>query len=84
MCDDVLMTAKEAAEYLHSTENCLRSLRSEGKSPPFHKHGWRIYYKRSELDAHHAASRPSRRRQRMNFAIAEKNRAAPDPISVRP
>jgi hypothetical protein len=85
MLDEDFMTAKEAAEFLHTTENCLRTLRSKGKGPPFHKpDGWRAFYRRSELEAYHAACGPSGRRSRMNRALAEKERGAPGSTRMRP
>ena len=85
MLDDQMLTAKEAAAYLHTTENSLRTMRSEGKGPPFHKpDGWHLLYRKSELDAYHAACPPSGRKQRMDSAIAEMERAAPGSTPMRP
>ncbi|PWG03299.1 helix-turn-helix domain-containing protein [Sphingosinicella humi] len=85
MLDDDFLTAKEAAEFLHTTESSLRTQRSKGKGPPFHKpDGWRTLYRRSELEAYHASCGPSGRRSRMERAIAEKKRAALGSTRVRP
>ena len=83
--DDDLLKPKEAAAYLHTTENSLRSLRSVGKGPPFHKpDGWHTFYKRSELDAYQASCGPSGRKKRMDRAAAEEKRAAPGSTPARP
>jgi hypothetical protein len=85
MIDDDFLTPKEAAAYLHTTENSLRTLRSMGKGPPFHKpDGWHALYRRSELDAYHEACGPSGRKRRMDRVLAEKERAAPGSTPTRP
>lgn len=83
--EDEFLTPKQAAEYLHTTENSLRSLRSVGKGPPFHKpNGWHALYKKSELDAYQASCGPSARKYRMQRAVSEKERAAPGSTPARP
>lgn len=73
--DDELLTPMEAAAYLHTTENSLRSMRSEGMGPPVHRpDGYHVRYRKSELDAYHAACGPSPRRARMNMMLAERKR----------
>lgn len=85
MKNDDFLTAKEAASYLHTTENSLRSMRSVGKGPPIYRpDGFHVMYLRSELDAYHAACGPSRRRSRMNRVVAEKERAVPGSTPTRP
>lgn len=77
-----LMTSKEAADYLLSTENSLRAMRSKGYGPPFHKVGWTVFYKREELDAYQATVGSSSRRSR--FRAAEMSRGAPGSTRMRP
>ena len=82
--DDPLLTPKEAAEFLHTTENTLRSMRSIGKGPRFEKpNGWHVMYRRCELAAYHAECLPSRRRLTMDNAL-EMRRAASSSTSTRP
>lgn len=84
MLDDHMLTPKEAAAYLNTTENCLRTLRSVGKGPPFHKpDGWHALYRKCELDAYQA-SRPSGRKPQTDIAGAEKERAASGSTPMRP
>ena len=54
--DDPLLTPKEAAAYLGSTENSLRSYRSVGRGPKFMKVGSAIMYRESDLNAYFAKS----------------------------
>lgn len=85
MTEDDFLTPKEAAAYLHTTENSLRTLRSMGKGPPFHKpDGWHAVYMRSELDAYHETCGPSGRKRRMDRVLAEKERAVPGSTPARP
>ena len=54
--DDDLLTPKEAAAFLGSTENSLRSLRSTGIGPAFVRpNGYHVRYRRSDLRAYLAA-----------------------------
>lgn len=75
--DPDFISAKQAADFLFTTENSLRSMRSLGLGPPFHKCGHRVFYRRSELGAYIAALRPcdltqlSKRR-----ALSQKERGA--------
>jgi hypothetical protein len=72
MLDDDYLTAKEAAEYLSSTENSLRCMRCKGYGPPFHKASHAVFYRRSELAAYLAGLRPSDKTKR-----AQKGKASP-------
>jgi len=40
----------EAANYLGIARSTLDTYRSEGRGPTYRKHGWRVKYKRSDLD----------------------------------
>ena len=40
----------EAANYLGIARSTLDTYRSEGRGPAYRKHGWRVKYKRSDLD----------------------------------
>lgn len=73
-----LLTAKEAAEYLSTTENSLRSMRSKRCGPPFLKEEYYIRYRRSELDAYMASLRPSDTKRMANrrARLEEKRRGA--------
>lgn len=83
--DDDFMTAREAAAYLYTTENSLRSMRSTGKGPRFHKpDGWRTLYRKSDLDAYQAECGPTGRKRRMERAMADRERAAPVSTTARP
>lgn len=82
--DDPLLTPKEAAEFLHTSENTLRSMRSIGRGPRFEKpNGWHVMYRRGELAAYHAKCLPSRRRAVMDNAL-EMSRAASSSTSTQP
>ena len=76
-----LLTTKEAANYLLSTENSLRCMRSKGYGPPFHKLGGTVIYKRDELDAYEANLRPSSIARRRS---PKKERGAPGSTRMRP
>lgn len=79
------MTAKEAADFLFTTENSLRSMRSLGVGPPFEKVGRRVTYSRSALDAYVASLRASDLTQlRKRRERAEKERGASVEIRTRP
>ena len=54
-----LLTAKEAANFLFTTENSLRSMRVRQFGPPFRKCGHHVRYARSELQTYIASLRPS-------------------------
>lgn len=41
----------EAANYLGIARSTLDTYRSEGRGPAYRKHGWRVKYKRCDLDA---------------------------------
>ncbi len=60
-----VLTPRQAAAYIDSTENTLRSMRCTGHGPAFHRtdDGFRIYYLKPDLDAY-LADRPNRRRGR--------------------
>ncbi|WP_173205559.1 helix-turn-helix domain-containing protein [Sphingopyxis sp. BSNA05] len=71
-----LLTTKEAAAYLRSTENSLRSSRCTGHGPPSHKIGSAVLYKRNELDHYLANLKPYIERRRDNkLAKIDKRRA---------
>lgn len=78
-----LLTAKEAAEYLSSSENSLRTMRSKGYGPPYHRIGSAVFYRRAELDAYNAELRPCDRTKR-SLRAAQKERAAPRASEARP
>jgi len=81
---DHMLTAKQAAAYLHTTENSLRTLRCEGKGPPCHRpDGWHVLYRKCELDEY-LASRSSDREPQTDIAGAEKERAASGSTPMRP
>lgn len=44
------MDVLEAANYLGISRSTLDTYRSEGRGPAYRKHGWRVKYKRSDLD----------------------------------
>jgi hypothetical protein len=53
MHEEELLTAKQAAAYIHSSENSLRWMRSKGVGPRFTKpDGWHARYSRADLDAY--------------------------------
>lgn len=79
-----LLTTKQAAIYLDSTENSLRCMRSKGYGPSFVKIGHAVFYRREELDAYHGSCGPSSRRVRHDRALAEKERGAPGSTRMRP
>ena len=54
--DDPLLTPQEAAAYLGSSENSLRSYRSVGRGPKFMKVGSAIMYRENDLNAYLAKS----------------------------
>ncbi len=46
-----LMTAVEAAEFLHLSPITLSHYRYQGGGPVYRKHGWRVYYAKADLIA---------------------------------
>lgn len=76
-----IMNSYQAADYLAVSEGSLRSMRSCGYGPTFHREGRAIRYRRDELDAYIAAldaaatARRNNRRER-------KERGAPSRIYV--
>ncbi|WP_061925671.1 helix-turn-helix domain-containing protein [Altererythrobacter epoxidivorans] len=50
--DDPLLTTKEAAAYLGSTENSLRSYRAIRRGPRFIKIGSAVMYRERDLNAY--------------------------------
>jgi hypothetical protein len=83
MLDEDYITAQEAAECLSSSENSLRTMRSKGYGPPFHKIGSAIFYRRSELATYVGSLRPSSQTRR-SVKEAQKKRAAPGSTPARP
>ncbi|VWX56943.1 helix-turn-helix domain-containing protein [Sphingorhabdus sp. 109] len=72
-----LLTTKEAAAYLRSTENSLRSSRCTGHGPPSHKVGSAVLYKRRELDQYLANLKPYIESRRHNkLAELDKKKGA--------
>ncbi|MCR9193081.1 MAG: helix-turn-helix domain-containing protein [Hyphomonas sp.] len=44
-----LLTAQEAAEFLHLSPITLSHYRYQGRGPIYRKHGWRVYYTKADL-----------------------------------
>ncbi|MFC7293011.1 helix-turn-helix domain-containing protein [Hirschia litorea] len=44
-----LLTTAQAAEFLKLSETTLCHYRCQGKGPIYRKHGWRIFYTKSDL-----------------------------------
>ena len=44
-----LLTTAEAAEFLHLSPITLSHYRYQGRGPIYRKHGWRVYYAKSDL-----------------------------------
>jgi hypothetical protein len=76
-----LLTTKQAAAYIGSTENSLRCMRSKGYGPTFLKIGAAVFYRKSELHAYQGSVGPSSRTARL---AAEKERGAPGSTRMRP
>ena len=58
MIEEEYLTPQEAAAYIRSTENSLRSMRCTGIGPAFHVVGTgrsRVRYRRADLDAYLAS-----------------------------
>ena len=51
MEDDYYLTRSEAAKYLRGTTSWLANLAWQGTGPKFYKHGSKVLYRRSDLDA---------------------------------
>lgn len=46
-----LMTPAEAAEFLHLSPITLSHYRQQGRGPVYRKHGWRVFYLKTDLIA---------------------------------
>jgi hypothetical protein len=87
MHDEEYLTPKEAAAYIGSTENSLRSMRSTGIGPKVTRpNGWRPRYAKADLDEYlagraqtHVAHAEAAARRRL-----EKERGLTGDESVRP
>ncbi len=44
-----LMTTAQAAQFLKLSQTTLCHYRCQGRGPIYRKHGWRIFYTRSDL-----------------------------------
>jgi hypothetical protein len=51
------MTTEEAASWLRLRSHTLENMRWQGTGPKFLKHGGRVFYQRSDLEAWSHASR---------------------------
>ncbi|MCG8503674.1 MAG: helix-turn-helix domain-containing protein [Sphingomonadales bacterium] len=51
-CKRPWLDTVEAAEYLRLSPGSLRTFRSRGEGPPYHKAGRAVRYRRDELDAY--------------------------------
>lgn len=47
---DSLLSTRQAAAYIGLAVQTLAAMRISGESPPFHKLGSRVFYKRDDLD----------------------------------
>jgi hypothetical protein len=79
-----LLTTQEAADYIDSTENSLRCMRSKGYGPRFVKVGYAVFYRRENLQGYQATVGPSSRTKRVGRTLLEMERGAPGSTRMRP
>lgn len=69
-------TSKGAAEFLAVTENSLRSMRSCGYGPPFHREGRSVRYSKDELKMYVRSLDAAAKARRTNRIDRTKERGA--------
>lgn len=70
------LTSEQAAEYLAVTEGSLRSMRSCGYGPLFHREGRSVRYRRRELDNYIASLDAAATVRRNNRLLQKQERGA--------